>query len=367
MTNNFQVRLLSEQERNKSLGIMKSVFEEQKMEKLSDLDKQFWEWQNLNHPAGPSKIWIIENDDKELIAQMINSPVQLYIDGKIFNGGITIDLLVQKEYRRHGFFKKMGQQAINDLEKVGMDFQITFPRRENVHEGFVKRLNWKKIGDLPFLVKPINLDGIIKSKLGDNALTKSIAWTFKKGDKFKKLAQIRKREHKYNFQFLDRFPDSTDEIWHAFRRSCRIAVVRNKRYLDWRYIEKPNGNYSILGIFNKNQLLGFAVLKAKTIMSLQVGFIVDIMTIPQKDIIKALINEAMHYFNDEKMDLCGCIITRNNLFFKSLRQSGFYYIPVRINPRNYILDGYLKENEIDKSAFSNIKNWFITISDWDII
>ena len=62
-----------------------------------------------------------------------------------------------------------------------------------------------------------------------------------------------------NFEIKEnkKFPEEVNSIWKQFSKSIKVAVERDKQYLDWRYIQKPNENYKIAHCYGKeNNYLG---------------------------------------------------------------------------------------------------------------
>lgn len=360
-------KLLDHRESERSIELMNLVFNEQGMEKLNVLSRDYWNWQNCRHPGGCSKIWIVEDDKRKIIAQYVNIPVKLSLNGRRADGGITIDLLVDPNYRRQGLFKVLGRSAIDDLEKAGMDFQLAFPRREKVHNGFINRLNWEKIGDLSLLVKPADVMAMLEKKIRNRQVTKIIAWAGKALETFSNKISLGRKKNKFTFRLIDNLPEKINDLSRIFINEFPISIIRDKAYLEWRYIQKPAGNYKILGIFNGDDLMGIIVLKIKRVFSLDVGFIVDILSVLDSEVIDSLIKEALKLFSKERAGFCASIMTKNNIYYRSLRKNGFFRVPRKISPMKYILDARVDSEKIDKKFFYEINNWFVTIGDWDII
>ncbi|TAN62066.1 GNAT family N-acetyltransferase [bacterium] len=361
------VKLLDHRESERSIELMDLVFNEQGMEKLNVLSRDYWEWQNCRHPGGCSKIWTVEDEKKKIIAQYVNIPARLSVNGRRADGGITIDLLVDPNHRRQGLFKILGKSAIDDLEKAGMDFQLAFPRREKVHNGFINRLNWEKIGDLSLLVKPMDLMAALEKKISNGRVVKIIKLAAGPLKALSNKISRGRKKNKFVFRLMDNLPEKVNDLSRIFISEFPISIIRDKAYLEWRYIQKPEGNYKILGIFNGDDLLGIIVLKIKRVFSLDVGFIVDILSVLDNEVIDSLIKEALRLFSKERAGFCASVMTKNNIYYRSLRKNGFFRVPRKINPMRYILDAHAGSKKIDKKFFYEIDNWFITIGDWDIL
>jgi len=358
-------RLLKDHEDKKSIDLMRAVFVEQKMDKQHIFNRDFWSWQNKGHPLKKSSIWVVEDDNgKEIIGQYINWPVLIKINDRELLGGITIDLLIDALHRSKGLFSVLGEQAKMDLDSVGMHFQITFPRREHVHNSFMKKLKWIKIGKLPFLVKMLLVERL-QHRICSIFASRQLSGV---KDSIRQPHNDKSHSGKtITFKILDKLPEDIDNVWDIAKNEHQIAVVRDRKYLEWRYFLKPNGGYSVIAVYNDNVLGGIIVLKIKKMFSLAIGFIVDILCAPDDELIMALLRRAIEEFQQNRITICGCVMTKNNRYYRSLLDCGFVCVPDVINPRTYTLDAYIASDSVDGKAFLNLDNWFITLGDWDLI
>jgi len=358
-------RLLRDNEDNMSIDLMRSVFIEQKMDKQYIFNKDFWDWQNRGHPLRNSSIWVVEDDyGVGIIGQYTNWPALVKINDEKLMGGITIDLLIDASHRRKGLFSVLGEQAKKDLDSVGMHFQITFPRREHVQNSFIKRLKWVKVGKLPFLVKMLLVERV------QNRICSIVAGRqFSVGkDSIRQPRNEKSLDGKtITFKIIEALPDDIDNVWNLAKTDFQIAIVRNRSYLEWRYFLKPNGDYKVIAAYSENVLSGIIVLKTKRMFSIVVGFIVDILCVPDDELVKALLRRAIEEFQQNRVAICGCVMTKNNRYYRSLLDCGFISAPDVINPRTYTLDAYIASESVDENVFLNLDNWFITLGDWDLI
>lgn len=51
-----------------------------------------------------------------------------------------------------------------------------------------------------------------------------------------------------------------DELWSKYSKNERIEIIRDKKWLIWRYIAKPENNYKIITLKQSNVLVGWCVL-----------------------------------------------------------------------------------------------------------
>ena len=115
------------------------------------------------------------------------------------------------------------------------------------------------ISSLPILVKPLNLKNLLTIVLRSRYLASlfnyaglPILKAFFGGKKFNPLSEI-------GIKRIDSFDDRFDAFGE---NAClkRNMTIRDKKYLTWRYIDKPNSNYIIYVAEKEGKVFGYIVL-----------------------------------------------------------------------------------------------------------
>src|SRR5579872_675776 len=76
---------------------------------------------------------------------------------------------------------------------------------------------------------------------------------------------------------LEVFDDSVDALWERARRTRLGMLVRDHRYLNWRYCQRPDATYTLFGIEGALQLAGFLVARTGTHEGMPWGYLVDFL------------------------------------------------------------------------------------------
>jgi hypothetical protein len=56
------------------------------------------------------------------------------------------------------------------------------------------------------------------------------------------------------------FDDSFDALWEEASAQWPCAVVRRARFLEWQFMRQPGKKFDVLGLYEKERLLGYVVL-----------------------------------------------------------------------------------------------------------
>jgi hypothetical protein len=162
---------------------------------------------------------------------------------------------------------------------------------------------------------------------------------------------------------FDVFDGRIDALWERARRSGGAMVVRDCRYLNWRYCERPDATYMHYGLERGSDLDGFLVARLRTFQGMPWGYLVDFLTAENSsDALSSLIGEAIDEFRRRGVAAVVCYATdaaaRNALF-----RRGFFPVPQR-KPIRFVR--FLRAARTDLARFSAMGAWYLTMGDGDL-
>lgn len=364
------------------------TYREGDFEKISELlsgrANAEWDWEYQKNRLG-NFIGIAEIDGR-IVGHMALVPVQLKIADKTVIGCQAVDLVVHKDFRRQGIFLSLGEFLVQETTKRGFHFWYGFPNKL-AHSGHLK-YGWFNVCNVPHLVKPINsrkvaralLEAIIQNRkkakfLINNRIARSaILALFRIGLRIsaflRTFTQTRRecQEQTVEISPLEFFESSFDDFWKTVSRNYPISIVRDSRYLNWRYFEKPSADYKVLAARRGNEIAGYIVLGSKEEGGLKTGYIVDILSSPNDVLaITDLISTAVEHFQREKYDLVNCWIMKESessrLYYRILRDFGFFQFSSRSHP----LIARVNSPQLVPDLVYDASNWFVTAGDSDNI
>lgn len=135
-------------------------------------------------------------------------------------------------------------------------------------------------------------------------------------------------------------------------------VLRDKDYLNWRYISHPTRNYNIYRAIEKDEMKGFIILRKTKLMGFNCAVIVDLLSIDEKAL-HVLIERGISYSKDEKVDLVCFMVPKTHKYYKIFKKCGFFR-----SPKTFRFMIYPHEN---KKELLDPKNWYVTWGDTDVI
>jgi hypothetical protein len=231
---------------------------------------QNWYWKyTKNNPAGPSFIRIAEHNE-QMIAHFAAVPYRLKVFDEELIASHSIGALVDTKYQNRGLLKLVGEKLKEDLV------------RNNIHYtwGFPNERSYK----------------MEKVALGYEDLVNFDEWQLEG-------THLKRSEPPLSFRKITAFTEDFDRLWTAYSRDYDIAVKRDKTYLQWRYLERPDWWYFPYGFYEENCLKGYVVLKLYREEKTLRGHIIDIFA--QRDdeqTLSQLIDGSLNFFAEQAVD-----------------------------------------------------------------
>jgi hypothetical protein len=187
--------------------------------------------------------------------------------------------------------------------------------------------------------------------------------TLKTINKLKTSKPIKAKQHQ--MQNISTFNPTINQFFNKIKKQYFWITKKDMDYMNWRFCDPGAGNYQIITASNeRKELLGYIVYKLYENKYPQ-GYIVDLLTLPDRNDIKtSLLDKALEYFDENQVNVVTSLTIKNGDDYKIYRNLGFLDTG-RENIIFYILYGSdMNENALFKADPSLIH---FTYSDTDWI
>lgn len=332
-----------------------------------------WNWLYRDHPYGHF-IGVAEHNE-QIIGHMAVIPTLMKVGDRTQMGCQAVGLVVHPNFRRQGIFVAVGSFITNEAGKYGIEFGYGFPNLP-AHGGHLK-YGWFDVCKVPILTKFVSS----RSLLNTNRVKKLVK-QYHLPIKFTKYlstiaSALSSIYHKMFYRVkktmganeitvreVTAFDSRFDDFWKEASEDHPIIVVRDCKYLNWRYFQKPGVKYTAWIAEKDEKVLGFVVALFREKDEVKQGFIVDLLTLPQhKNAALVLISKAIRYLRRRNVDSISCWMLGNKFYHMILRNNAFMPVTdiqliVRINSQ---------KSKISREFLKDRSNWYITMGDSDLI
>ena len=292
----------------------------------------YWRWKHLDNPLGPSVVILAKTGD-QLMGCNHGIPLNIKIFNNIYPCSQGTDDSVSPNFRGMGISKELQNMRL-DVEKKKF-----------------WALNYGVIGD-PILVKsykkrynflPIKISNLIKVK--DIELHLDMV-----NDKYKIFKKYgycfssylnnittskRITSLNYNVDIIDinHFDESYDIFWNNIKNNYSFILVKNKKYLNWRYCDPRSGSYIIKIAKQGEQIVGYIILRINRYdKKYPRGYIVDLISLQNfYDASYMLVQNALRYFEEKNVNVIAVYFAENSKYENILKTFEFIKVPNKMH------------------------------------
>jgi GNAT superfamily N-acetyltransferase len=208
----------------------------------------FWRWKHARNPFGASYSVCATNP---LTAEMVGLRTLMWwrlrhTGQQPVHAVRPVDTATHPDHQRRGIFSALTRYAIADLEARGVPFIFNTPN-ENSLPGYLK-LGWSVVARFPIYVRPVRFGSIARAALKP-AETRS-PWP----DHATGLVSWNRFRERHEADLSTLVADN-----EASRRQVGYRTARDLAYLDWRYGQHPDIEYSVYPSYERNGLAGIVI------------------------------------------------------------------------------------------------------------
>ncbi len=190
-----------------------------------------WRWKYTGRENKKVYASVAVTDSQEITAHYGGIPHRMVYGGREIYGLAIGDVMVHPKFRGLKLFKKIAAMVPEEAVRDGFIVGYGFPNERAMR--LPEKLGlYEKVEDV--------IEGSKEAKFHNNLV-------------------------RYNFKLfpLDYSDIRIDKLWESCKRSLYLAVVRDRRYLTWRYKNHPLFSYEIWGLKKRfgRRLQGLVILK----------------------------------------------------------------------------------------------------------
>jgi len=335
------------------LSLRGIVFGEEERDKL---DPRFWRWEFIEGPDGKAFLYIVE-DQNRIIGHFADIPRRFSVQGEAVLGTLSLDLMVHPDYWRKGIFAAMGRYGAEKVKKENGRLLTAFPIRLETILG-LRKIGWKEVAKLPVLVYPIRFKGILNRYVHFPPLGLLIGGIARFFYFLLYGLKMRKEMGEIEIERVGSLDERFDDFWRKASVLYPLMGIRNRDYLNWRYLQHPTRTYVIYRAKKSGEMRGYIVLRKVDLLKFNSAVIVDLLALDEETLF-ALVGKGIQHSQRERADLLGFMVPQDHLYYKLLRRKGF--LP---SPKTFLFMIY---SHHDKGIFLIPEKWYVNWGDTDVI
>lgn len=320
--------------------------------------KEMYKWLFDLNPYNKSGnvMYILKEGDKIIGCDGL-LPNELYVNGKTYLTAHSVKSMTHPDYKKQGIFKTMTQNSCERGLKDGVDVVIGLANDQSYPA--YQRFGWPTLFEKEVYVKPILINNILKRRLKVefiSSIGNSLYSTFMK---YKLKVEMDKE---IKFEILNTVPSSIQACWDNYKSKYNVLLVRDYKYLNYRYNQRPDVDYVTLIAKLNNEIIGFSILHNAVANGSKMTSAVEFFTDPTNErFIKALANGVCKYCYDNDLEYAVIGSGLYGLYKKVLLNNGFMI--TRKPPKNNMMIANILNENLTLEEITGHDKWHITQGD----
>lgn len=238
--------------------------------RLRDKSTAYYHWMYYDNPAGDAFGYLAEHDER-IVSSFAVAPKVMQIGGQRVRVGKTMDMFTDPDYQGMGLIKRCADLVFAAAAAAGIEGWYVTPS-PNSYPIFKGRWGYQEPFDLVYRARILQIGPVLE------ALRPGLGRLGRPLDRLR--AGLPRRASPvpagWSVGPLAHFDERADRLWDDVAAGYGVAVVRDAKYLNWRYVQNPD-DYVVLGLEQGTTLRGIVVVKTTVRQGVTVGEIVDIV------------------------------------------------------------------------------------------
>lgn len=355
----MEVRRANVSDRNMAVGLMRYAFGDSGP---ADQKAARWEWLFSRNSGDHRYFYLVAETDGAFVAQYATLPTRMQHADQSLLGLLSLDTATHPSFEKKGLFTKLALRLYLE-SSAECPLIYGFPNG-NSAPGFYRRLDWRPISPFPLLVRPLGgLHRTVSPGRRAAAILLDLAAT--------PVMAIWDRAVLTSDRDVVRFADFgewADEIWRSNSPRFGTCAVRDRAFLQWRFVESPF-EYERFAVIRGREVLGFAVLAITKTSRATVVHLMEVMTMDPDDRVSAakLISACLQQAKKCQAAMIDTIATTRHPHRSVFRRFGFFAVPPRLvgaRSFGFRVNGALKG---DAEQLTSANAWYVSGADLDFV
>ena len=320
--------------------------------------KEMYEWLFEKNPYNKSgnMMYLLKEGDKIIGCDGL-LPNELYVNGKTLLTAHSVKSMTHPDYKKQGIFRMMTENSCERGKQDGVDVVIGLANDQSYPA--YQRFGWPTLFEKEVYVKPILINNILKRRIKIGALAElgnTIYTAFMKS----KLKSTMDKEIKY--EILSQVPKEIQKCWDKYKSKYKVLLVRDYKYCNYRYNQRPDVNYVTVLARHNNEIVGFAILHNSVANSSKMTSAVEFFTDPTNErYIKALANGIAKYCYENNLEYAVVGTGLHGEYRNVLLKNGF--MVTRKPPKNNMMIAHVLSDKVTLEELTGHEKWHITQGD----
>lgn len=333
-------------------------------------DPRYLPWLYDQNPGGRAYEFMTKNEAM-VTGHSAAVPLRFKIGATNMMGSLGVNAITHPDYRGRGIFILLYEEIFKLCARDENQFMFGFANTSS-HKGCLRHLGFREIGQFPLWIRPFDLRLIIraqKSKQGRlwRAAARAANPFLNPG---LSILGRRRKGPAPDIEKISEIGPEFDDFWERVKDDYTNILIRDRKFLDWRFVRHPTRRYEIFTARRGGKLQGYLAGKLMSIEGLRWGMIVDLLASASAEGEAAaghLISAFTKYAQAGGAALMGCLMFKHTSAAKALRRNAYFICPKSLLPREFPILLRWNPPSPSPAGFFDLNTWSMTLGDYDAV
>jgi hypothetical protein len=304
----------------------------------------------LLRPAPVDTVWVAD-EEGTVIGQHagIFTPVQ--VGGRELPAMHAVEAMTHPGFRRQGMLTRLGGGLYGYWADSGMPLILGLP-----HPGWGSRayaLGYRETFPLRWVSRPLRPVAMLRARLA------RFSSPAKPGD----APVPAQRWGNLSVERVDRAEPQFDTLWETIKSDYSNCVVRNREWVQWRYLDAPAPGFTVLKASRGGQLSGYIAYRTILIGNRLIGRIADLFAAREdRQTQDALIRAANRHLRAQGADSVATLVAVGSPAYDVFRRNLFL-----LARGEYKVSFITPSTEVTLDSLSDPSKWHLMGGDFDVV
>jgi hypothetical protein len=213
-----------------------------------------WRWKLQRALPALDNVWLAVSADDKPVFQYAGIPTRFSLAGHPTTVMVSVDTMTAVEYRRRGLLTQVAQQAYSNWQQNGIAFVFGLPN--NQWGSRTRALGWQALFPLQWLVRPLRPQALIARRLKIPLVAHAPGIQRLWNGYFNSRLRT---DRTVQTEYVREADESFDRIWEKCSLDSLYSTVRDRDWLQRRFLSSPSGGYEISLARRKGEPTGYCV------------------------------------------------------------------------------------------------------------
>jgi len=333
-------------------------------------DPRFLTWFYDRNPRGPAREFVTKCGGA-VTGHVAGVPMRLKIGRESMTGGLTVNAVTHPDFRGKGIYILLVENLCGACLAAGFQIMYGFANLSSLRGGET-HLRFVPMANIPLWIKPIDFPGIVRGgNLKPALLWRSAARALNPIVRTaRSFIRPRRTSRTPEISVMAEFGPDFDRFWDEVKNDYDNILVRDRDFLNWRFVRQPTRRYELFAARVEGRLLGYLVGSLATFEGMRWGLVVDLLvrnTAEGRRAAAHLVSAFNRSSEAEGAVMGGGLMFAHAPAAHGLRRSGFIRLPDRFLPRKFPAMFRWIAPSPPPLGFYDPKRWFLTLGDYDAV